>query len=318
MKKIRIGKKPPQRPIGTRQRPTATTSMGKRSFSYYASQRSVPTARESHLKRGEAHEKFDKRTALKKWAHRMSMLAISIVLLASIVSILEVDTKPRVVVLNESEGYALHAITEYQATATDVLRSSVFNSNKITIDTTEVAQTVQQSFPEINDTSLALPLLGHRPTLYIELTKPTLILQNGGQRILVDSQGHALSTSTSLKDVSQLQLPTLTDQSNLTISLGDTVMSSSTITFVRTVLAQLDAAGVSVKRMVMPSRTEELDVYITGDSYFGKFNLHDGQTVRQQVGTFLATRQQLSRGKQGSRVPSQYIDVRIPGRAYYK
>ena len=64
----------------------------------------------------------------------------------------------------------------------------------------------------------------------------------------------------------------------------------------------------------MPAAENELDMYLTGQSYYVKFNLADSSPL-QEVGTFLAVRQNL---QQQGITPSQYIDVRVDGRAYYK
>lgn len=295
-----------------RQRPAPRTTTG--AFSYYASSRRLADQPGAARHQPPPKPKLS-RVVFQRLGQQFGMILLGMVLLACVISLLQIDTVPRVVIANNSEGYALHRVSDYQASATTVLRSSLLNSNKLTIDTKSVDAALTAQYPEVAHASIALPLVGHRPTLYVVLTKPTLILATPHQSVVVDSAGHALVTAQTAHDVARFQLPVLHDQSNRQLQIGDTVLPSSTISFIQEVLRQFAAAHLRVATMVMPPAAEELDVYPAGASYYGKFNLHDS-SARQQSGTFLAVRQQLSHG-QGS-LPKQYIDVRIPGRAYYK
>jgi hypothetical protein len=86
------------------------------------------------------------------------------------------------------------------------------------------------------------------------------------------------------------------------------------VSFIKTVAAQLSAQHIGVKAMVLPPAADELDVYLAGQPFYGRFNLETG-TALQQTGTFVAVWRQLQ--GQGT-TPRDYIDVRIDGRAYYK
>lgn len=314
----RLFGKAKQEPMPSGRRHPTGTPVSARSFSYYASSRTA-TRQQEETARRRGEEPPKRRWHLpmlwRQVGHNFSFIVLALLLVVCAVSVLQVDTKPRVVILNDTEGYALHDTSAYQAAATNVLRGSFLNSNKITIDTNSVAEAVKQQFPEVADASIALPLVGHRPTLYIQLTQPTLILMTGSQSVVVDSAGQALVTADNVRDLARFNLPTLVDQSHLRPQVGDVVLSSSTVAFIRTVLAQFAAAHVATQKLVLPSAAEELDVYPRGAAYYGKFNLHE-TNARQQVGTFLAVRQQLAKGK--GTLPHSYIDVRIAGRAYYQ
>ncbi len=304
-----------------RRRPVASASP--RGFSYYGLQR--PGAATPHQRPG--YHKNKSRTdrhagsgstnlqpTLKRLMHGSGAFIGGIVVLLIIISIIQLDTTPNVKIINGSEGYALHSDADYAAVATSAMRGSLLNTNKITIDTKAVSQTVKEQFPEIKSAAVALPLVGQKPTVYIELTKPVLILNTSTQSVVVDSTGQALVTAQSISGLKQFHLPALYDQSQLELKVGDVVLSSSAVQFIQIVIDQLTRQKLQVKQMVLPAGTEEVDVYLRGDSYFTKYNLHETNAY-QQVGTFLAVRQELA-GQKG--VPAHYIDVRLPGRAYYK
>jgi|GEM_PF-497204 len=304
-----------------RRRPVA--SANPRAFSYYGLQRpgsatprhgSGSHKNKSHTDRHAGSGPTNPQPALRRLLHGSGAFIGGIVVLLIIISIIQLDTTPNVKIINGSEGYALHSDADYAAVATNAMRGSLLNTNKITIDTKAISRSVKEQFPEIKSAAVTLPLVGKKPTVYIELTKPVLILNTSSQSVVVDSTGQALVTAQSVSGLKQFHLPALYDQSQLELKVGDVVLSSSAVQFIQTVLDQLARHKLQVKQMVLPAGTEEVDVYIQGDSYFTKYNLHETNAY-QQVGTFLAVRQELA-GQKG--VPAHYIDVRLPGRAYYK
>jgi hypothetical protein len=112
----------------------------------------------------------------------------------------------------------------------------------------------------------------------------------------------------------QSKLPQVVDQSGLQVKLNQQALTSADVSFIQTVVAQLAARKVTVSSLVLPASSNELDARIAGQTHFVKFNLHDND-ARQQAGAYLATIAQL---KRKNTPPSQYIDVRVPGRAYYQ
>ena len=238
---------------------------------------------------------------------------LAIVLVASVVSILQVDNNPRIVILNNTSHYALHTTADYQRAVTASLRNSLLNSNKITVNTRSVVQALRQQFPEIYDASLVLPLIGHRPTVYIELTRPSIVVHTASKAIVVDSTGRALMTSVDSAAYNDLKLPALKDESNIQLKVGDVALSSSNVVFIEDVVRQFTSQSIGIAKLVLPAGKEELDVYPKGATYRVRFNLHE-TTSREQAGTFFAVRQRLQ--KHGD-TPKQYIDVRLAGRAYY-
>jgi hypothetical protein len=103
------------------------------------------------------------------------------------------------------------------------------------------------------------------------------------------------------------------DKSGLTVHVGTGVLPSSNVSFIQTVVVQLQAHALKVTSLTLPQGTSELDVTFNAKSYLLKFNLEG--SAPQQVGTFLATYKYL---QTQNVTPTQYVDLRVPGRAYYK
>jgi hypothetical protein len=86
--------------------------------------------------------------------------------------------------------------------------------------------------------------------------------------------------------------------------------------FIVSVVQQVKAHNIDISSLTLPSGTSELDMRLNNQPYFVKFNMHAGlASARQQAGTFIAVKNRLE--SQGI-APSQYIDVRVDGRAYYQ
>jgi hypothetical protein len=141
-----------------------------------------------------------------------------------------------------------------------------------------------------------------------------MLMANGsGKEFIISATGIAVAPASKLSNIATFHLLLLTDQSGLTIRLGGAALSSTDIVFIQTVKEQFTAHNLTISSLTLPSASSELDVRINGTSYFIKFNL--GTDANQQIGSFLAVRKYLT---SNNITPSQYIDVRVLGRAFYK
>lgn len=251
--------------------------------------------------------------ALRRLRTARTMSVAVLTLLLVIVS-LNLDSRPRVTLIGGPGHIFLRPTAVYTQAAQQLFARSALNHNKITVNTAQIAAAFQRQFPEIDAASIRLPLLGNQPVLYVQPAIPQLILdtQSNGAFVL-DDNGRALLHADSVPGVSQLDLPTVVDQSGITVTPGKIALPAATVDFIGQVAGQLKAAGLQLAQLTLPAGTSELDVRVSGAGYFIKFNL-EGK-ARAEAGTFLAVRQYLTSQHV---VPGQYVDVRVPGRAYYK
>lgn len=246
---------------------------------------------------------------------RFGLVVLLIALLISMVNILTLSNSVRVLPLSgDTANSFLHDQSVYEAAAGKLLGASVWNRNKITVNTNAVDKGMLKQFPELSSVSITLPLVSKRPVMYIQTARPALMLTTRSGTYVIDSTGKALIKADDLPSGAKLTLPTVTDQSGLSASPNQQVLASGNVNFIETVAAQLSARKFTAESMVLPVGTSELDVKLVGQPYIIKLNLESG-SARQQAGTFLATQAKLQ--SQGV-TPAQYIDVRVDGRAYYK
>jgi hypothetical protein len=246
--------------------------------------------------------------------HRSILLLAGIAIVILMINFLSLSTD--VVVMPEStdlSGIFDSNRTSYQQSAQKLLSESVWNHNKLTVNTNKVEQQLMAEYPEMTDVSIALPILGHQPVAYIQIAQPILILNDSHGSYVIDNLGKVLISNDSATSFSALHLPTVTDQSGLVLNRNVQALPSEDITFIQTIIAQLSARGLTVATMSLPAATSELDVQIKSESYYVKFNL-ESDDARQQVGTLLATQAYLATQNV---TPTKYIDVRLDGRAYY-
>lgn len=247
------------------------------------------------------------------WAQRLGLLVLLTAVIISLFNILSLSTNAKVLpVGQQSKGSFLRDQATYEAAADQFLAGSIWNRNKVTIDTGRFRQQMKSTFPELADVSLALPLLAHRPVVYLEPAQPAMVLSAANGSFVLDTNGRALLSSADL--ASTKGLPQVTDQSGLQIERNHQVLAADDVRFIQTVSRQLAAKRVGVAAMTLPPSSSELDVRITGQPYQVKFNLRDDDP-RRQVGTYLATIATLQRQKV---TPAKYVDVRVDGRAYYQ
>ncbi len=253
-------------------------------------------------------------TLWKRLSRQAGVLALTAAIIISVINVLSVSPHAKVEPLTASKTSSafLRSQAEYQVAADKLLASSIWNRNKITINTGGISQQLVAQFPELSSASITLPLLAHRPIVYVQPAQASLVVAADNGAFVIDQTGKVLMPAANLPTAHNL--PQIVDQSGLQISANHQVLTADDVNFVQTVLAELAAKHVAVSSMVLPATSRELDVYIAGQPYFVKFNLQNTD-ARQQAGTYLAAAAQLQRQHI---TPAHYIDVRVDGRAYYQ
>lgn len=296
-----------------RQRPSRHATERPAAFSYYSRRSDELQATGRQIARTETAEQA--RAVSRYWRQRFGLATLLITSLICLIYISTLSTQPRVTVVAPSTGPAVLQDQEiYAAAASKVLASSVLNRNKITVSTAGLADSLSQQFPEIETVHIGLPLLTHRVTITITNAQPVMILATGNGSYALDAGGTALLTGSQLASLSSLNLPLVTDDSSVKVALRRQALTSDSVNFILTVVAQLQARQLAIETLTLPAGTSQLYVRLKGQPYFIKFNLASNSS-RQQVGTLLAVYDNLQ-SKQIT--PGEYIDVRVDGRAYYR
>lgn len=201
----------------------------------------------------------------------------------------------------------------YLAEAKRLLNEAFISKTKITINTQKVESELMRTYPELESAKVIVPLIGASPRAALKLKQVSLIFSNGSQFYAVDNSGKAIISSLEFPDVIQINAPIVTDQSRPEISLKKNVLSSGDVEFIKTLADQLKNNNLSVIGYTLPIQPNELHVKINGAPYYIKFNLKTD--ARIAAGVFIAVKSKL---EADSITPSEYIDVRVEERAFYK
>jgi len=295
-----------------------TASQGRSEvFSYHAN-RSIREGAANTTRT--APEPTPKRKSHINWAKRVPVFVALAVIVVCCVNILTLNSNAKVVPVaplnsKDTSQLFLQNTTIYQQAVNKLFASTVVNKNKLTVDTARITLDLQNQFPELQNVSIALPLIGHRPIVYLQPASPAMFLTTqGGGLFILDKSGRAVvGGSEAVAQGNKLRIPTVRDLSGVTVHVGQVALPSSNVNFIAQVVGQLQAKSMVITGLSLPAGASELDVNIQGISYGGRFNMQGN--AREQAGAFLAVRQYLVNQHI---TPGQYVDVRVPERAYYK
>lgn len=281
-------------------------------FSYYAVAR--PAQEQSDQSRRKAESSEEKKTRLdrRNFLSQVPFWIFIAIVGVCLVKFTTLSSNPTIIVLNQTAVSRLYTQPNevYAKAAKKLLQSNFANHLKLTADSNGISRSLMQQFPELQDISVALPLIGNRPLVYVAVAQPSMMLQKAnGETYAINANGFALARTSGQESSS---VPVIQDQSGVPVAVGKQVLPKKIVDFITISLFQLKSRQQSPSTMILPAGSPyELDVHIEGKPFFIKFNLQNDPT--EQAGAALAVMHTL-----GSSTPNNYIDVRVPGRAYYK
>lgn len=284
-------------------RPHARPDIAPAMFSYHANRSASVTASERNAAAVGRRHRFN-------WSLVPSYIA-GIAILVAVAYSTTLGSTARVSIIDDSRATLLRPTVAYESAARSLLQSSFWNSSKLTIDTVGLGKQLQQQFPELTEASITIPLLGRQPTLQLMAEQPVLLVNVDGTDYYVSSAGRAIMRVADATE--RPAVPRLVDQVGLTAKVGEQLLPRDTVLFTKEVLRQLAAKQVTVDQLILPPIPNELQVRPSGADYYIKFStLGD---ARLQAGTYLATVHYLNEKRTN---PTEYVDVRVEERAFYK
>lgn len=252
---------------------------------------------------------FEKKERQKARSRLMSKLAdylVASVIVVAIIYSLIVSPSPTLKLSSE----AYHKAAVYHDAAVQQF-SALKNRNKVTLNEQQIITNLKKSFPEISSGSIDLPIFGETPMLRLNIAKPSFVLNSQGIDYIVNTDGVAVGLAAGLPRIRGL--PTVIDQTGFGVQKGIQILSAAEVNFVNNLITQTKHAKVPIASLTLPAKAQELDLRTSDRRYYIKFYL--GGDSLLQVGQFLAARHQFD---QNGQQPAQYLDVRVPGKIYYK
>lgn len=263
--------------------------------------------------RKEAGEESTEKKSLRTRFYSLSLVAFPIVITASLLYLANLSTSAAIEVV--SSQYFLGDKASIQSKSDTLLKSSILNRSKLTFNEEKLAAELRSSFPEIAEVSVKTHPIKSRPHITVRFSKPTVLLTNGTNVYILGEDGKVLMDATKDKPTFDTSdIPLVQDQTEGTlIEVGKAALTTSQIRYIDEVKRQSEQVGLKVATMIMTSGGGELHVRYGGLSYFVKYNFFENPG--KSSGTFFAIKERLD--KENNR-PAEYVDVRIPERAYIK
>jgi cell division septal protein FtsQ len=216
--------------------------------------------------------------------------------------------RPSSVVVINSETF--HQEGVYKDAVNKILKGIKY-SNKVTFDEQDMTRKLQKAFPEVASAWVELPIFAQSPVVHLQISSPSFILNSNNESYIVDSQGVTVAKAADFPSFHDVL--TVEDQSGFRASIGQQVMSADSVNFIKTLERQSNRSKINIKSLTLPRSAEGLELHTADRPYFVKFYL--GGDAMQQTGQFLAARHQFDTT---SSQPAEYLDVRVPGKIFYK
>ena len=245
--------------------------------------------------------------------HHIPALVLLVVVLVSVVFISTLNPVAKVVMIDDDKNTTIRSEEAYRLKVEEFISGSVINRSKFTFDSAGLVADLKTSFPEVAAATVTLPLMGRRPVIEIQTTRPAFILASESSAVLVGNNGIALANTNELKGVSKLGLRSVNDETGLDIQIGKPALPQEQSQFISIVVEQLEKQNYRIDSLTIPQSPYDLHVRLQGQRYFIKFNILEDP--KQQAGAFVALQKQLQKD---GKTPSEYIDVRVGERVFFK
>lgn len=293
-----------------RQRSAQSLPARDKVFSYRANRSEHSESTNRSMDRLQAERRGPRLPVFLRRARSLTVLALILVFL---VLTLRLTGPVRVMPTGTKDGQVFLRDQSMYNQAAQELFSPILNKNKLTINTSGISEKMRQEFPELRTVTVTLPFFKSQPTMYIQPAIPAVILVAHGGMYVLDSSGRALITGNEVRKLQDIKVPIVNDQSGLSVSLGKVALPRNSVAFITQFVGQLRAKGVVVTSLTLPAGNEQLELKLQGSGYTVTCNMRGN--AREQAGAFLAVKGLLD---SQHKAPVEYIDVRVPGRAYYK
>lgn len=304
-------RKKQQPDVPARQRRSVASGEQNRVYSYHASRASGALDRERL--RPEEVADLGARNSQKRGltVRRLAVVMALFAVLAVGIYNLLLSPEPSVrFVGSQASQSLLRSAAEYQRATADLLRSSIWNRTKFTVQSDSLADELQKKFPEIQNARVSIPVVGHTVNVSITPITPAMLYQSGGKTYVLNERGRVTGLGT---DEAAKNAILVRDSSNASVAIGSQALSQSNITYLLELQHQLAAKNIKITEVELPVGSQSAYVRIDTKPYMIKFSFQED--VVRQAGAFLAAYDHMN---QTNTNPSEYVDVRVGERVFFR
>jgi cell division septal protein FtsQ len=189
--------------------------------------------------------------------------------------------------------------------AGDILKTNPFGFNLLTLSDHRLEKLLLAREPQLAQVKVKRQW---PHALLLQVTEKELVLEwtTGTKKYLIDAGGSVVGEG------EHSQLLAVTDQTGLAVRVGDRVVPGRFVAFCQELVRQRQLAGLEIKQVEIAISTSEVSVH-TQYPYVIKFDTTRG--AEAQLKDLAKVQQEL---KRLGRTPSEYIDLRVADKAYYR
>ncbi len=190
-----------------------------------------------------------------------------------------------------------------------IITGSSISQNIIFVPTGSIEKQLKKDNYQIADLRVSrIPF----NTIKITITeqKPSILWRSGNNLSIITENGRGFIGEPN--DELKKNLPIVEDLSNLPVKEGDKVVSQEFVRFINDVYSILPQNGIPITNTQIEETTTEINV-ITKEGYRIRFDTT--RLFTEQLSDLKAVIDSL---KQQGKKPTQYIDLRINGKVFYK
>lgn len=236
-----------------------------------------------------------------------------IIVLAVIVFLATTLTTTPKVLLDENQ-FAYRPVESYTRKSQSLLGSNLQWRSKLLFRSKEYEAQLLDAFPELAAVEAVVPIENRKITQHMRVSPPVaaMTLAKGGTGVITEAGVLVETDGASVSDLVPVTFTVLPPN----LVNGSNVLTSQEIEALALLQKELRSASKllvkpELKEVVIGTETGQMSVYFKNVPYYLKLTMHADS--RDQIGSALVMMKHL---QVLGEVPSSYIDVRVPGRAF--
>lgn len=203
----------------------------------------------------------------------------------------------------------------YAQSAMEYIHESVPFRQSWLLDSKLLEAHLKHSYPEIKSAKLGSGFFSTDQTLNLQFRKPAFVLLSDKSSLYIDKEG-ILFSNNMFPGVDTSKLPVVEDLGSGVAQSGKQIVTSAVARSIAEIYVELPRVygkNIAISRVILPRSSREVHVALVGGQYIIKFSTD--RPIAGQVGELQSLRSfQASSGMS----PTEYVDLRIEGRAYFK
>lgn len=206
----------------------------------------------------------------------------------------------------------LNITNEYRNNFKKQVSKKINNYTLLNLKSKNIEESLKNEFPDLAEVSIKRIWYKKGIEVNSKFRQPIIKWQSGGEPKYIDQNGMVMS----LKPINEQDLYIINDQSGLNFDSGEKIYANRNIIFCKEVISAVkanEAVSIIFENLSIPSTSlKEVDIKLK-NGYIVKLSTELNPTKQVNLLAQILTKL----GGEGKN-PTQYIDLRVPGKVFWK